>query len=65
MFPKPSKAEGLTISYPFLFTSDATPAEVVRALRIHNGLLDPEMETINSEPDAGPVLGIDGWWMGW
>ncbi len=64
-FPKPTQADGLWVSYPFLFTSDATPPEVVRALRIRHGLLNPALETISEEPDASPVQGEDGWWMTW
>ena len=64
-FPPPRKAEGLWISYPFLFTSEATPPQVVRALRIRHGLLNPGLETISEDPDAPPVQGEDGWWMTW
>ncbi len=64
-FPEPTQAEGVWVSYPFLFTSDATPPQVVRALRIRHGLLDPKLETISEDPDAAPVQGQDGWWMNW
>ena len=64
-FPALSKAEGLIVSYPFLFTSDLTPANVVRGLKIRNGLLDPGGETMSEEPDADPVNGEDGWWTSW
>jgi len=64
-FPAPSGDKGLVVSYPFLFTSDVTPANVVRALRIRNGLLDPSTEILSDEPDADPVAGEEGWWTSW
>jgi outer membrane biosynthesis protein TonB len=64
-FPVPSKKEGLTVSYPFLFTSDLTPANIVRGLKIKNGLLDPATEYMSEEPDADPVDGEEGWWSAW
>ena len=64
-FPVPSKKEGLTVSYPFLFTSDLTPANIVRGLKIKNGLLDPAAEFMSEEPDADPVDGEEGWWSAW
>jgi hypothetical protein len=64
-FPVPSKKEGLTVSYPFLFTSDLTPANIVRGLKIKNGLLDPAKEFMSEEPDADPVDGEEGWWSAW
>ena len=38
-FPDPSK-EALTVRYPFVFTSDRTPAEVTRTLLLRYGLMD-------------------------
>jgi hypothetical protein len=35
-------ADQLTVLYPFLFTSDATPPEVARALKVRYGLLPPD-----------------------
>ena len=64
-FPAPSKKEGLSVSYPFLFTSDLTPANIVRGLKIKNGLLDPTTEMMSEEPDATPVDGEEGWWSAW
>jgi hypothetical protein len=64
-FPVPSKKEGLTVSYPFLFTSDLTPTNIVRGLKIKNGLLDPATEVMSEEPDADPVDGEEGWWSAW
>jgi hypothetical protein len=64
-FPVPGKKEGLTVSYPFLFTSDLTPANIVRGLKIKNGLLDPATERMSEEPDANPVNGEEGWWSAW
>jgi len=39
-FPVP-KTSGASGRYPFLFTSDRTPAEVIRALQDRYGLLPP------------------------
>jgi len=64
-FPAPSAERALAVSYPFLFTSDLTPANVVRALRIRNGLLDPTQEAVSDEPNAEQVAGEEGWWTAW
>jgi hypothetical protein len=40
-FPVPSRPGALE-SYPFLFTTDRTPAEVVRAMKARHGLLPKE-----------------------
>jgi len=64
-FPQPRQEDGVRVSYPFLFTSDTTPPEVVRALRIRHGLLNPALEKISEDPEAEPVQGQEGWWMNW
>jgi hypothetical protein len=58
-FPAPG-AEGLVLRYPFLFTSDLTPPEVVRAMKAHHGLIDEgepgtlDLETLDgSDPRGG------------
>ncbi len=63
-FPKPSK-EGLRVSYPFLFTTDLTPPEIVRALEITYGLRDPDMETVELDGRNPPARGEQGWWESW
>ncbi len=40
-FPGVTQAP-ISVVYPFLFTSDATPMEVARALKVRYGLLPPE-----------------------
>jgi hypothetical protein len=46
----------LTVVYPFVFTSDATPPEVARALKQRYGLLPPESDERMVDPrdDAPP-----------
>lgn len=63
-FPRPSEA-GLRVSYPFLFTSDLTPAPIVRALEITYGLRDPDMETQDYDGRSPPARGEQGWWESW
>ena len=63
-FPQLRRDE-IVVRYPFVFTSDRTPREVVRALQIRNGLLDPGSEFVSEEPDAVPARGENGWWEAW
>jgi hypothetical protein len=63
-FPSPG-GEGLELRYPFLFTSDLTPPEVVRAMKAHHGLIEEgkpgtlELETLDGADPAGGT--IDTW----
>jgi TonB family protein len=60
-FRTPSRP-GLTVVYPFLFTSGATPPEVARALRVRYGL-EPEIPPGDPlDPKASPVPGIVTLW---
>jgi TonB family protein len=60
-FRAPSRA-GLTVVYPFLFTSSATPPEVARALRVRYGL-EPEVPSGDPlDPKAEPVPGTVTLW---
>ena len=63
-FPPPRR-DGTMVRYPFVFTSGRTPNEVVRALQIRNGLLNPGSEFVSEEPDAVPARGENGWWEAW
>jgi hypothetical protein len=58
--------ESVKASYPYLFTSDRTPPEVVRALKVRHGLMPPDPAG-NSEqdPDAPPQRGQNGWYETW
>ncbi|MEC7240500.1 MAG: AgmX/PglI C-terminal domain-containing protein [Myxococcota bacterium] len=62
-FPTHSR-EVIRASYPFLFTSDATPPEVVRALKVRHGLIPPD-PAINEDIDAEPARGQEGWYETW
>ncbi|MFH1468721.1 MAG: AgmX/PglI C-terminal domain-containing protein [Pseudomonadota bacterium] len=58
-FPAPGAA-GLTLRYPFLFSSDLTPPEVVRAMMEQHGLLprepnDPDVDDPERTPPTGTV----------
>lgn len=58
-FPAPG-GEGLTLRYPFLFSSDLTPPEVVRAMMGQHGLLpqepvDPDIGAPDRVPPSGTV----------
>jgi hypothetical protein len=58
--------ESVKASYPYLFTSDRTPPEVVRALKVRHGLIPPD-PTANPEqdPNAEPQQGQNGWYETW
>ena len=61
-FPVPG-TPGTNGRYPFLFTSDLTPPEVVRALQDRYGLLPPEpMETDHKGMFQQPPLGTVVTW---
>jgi hypothetical protein len=49
-------ADRLTVIYPFLFTSDATPPEVARALKVRYGLMpaDPPGDPTNPKESTPP-----------
>jgi outer membrane biosynthesis protein TonB len=58
-FPAPG-GDGLTLRYPFLFSSDLTPPEVVRAMLEQHGLLpqepaDPDIDAPDRIPPSGTV----------
>lgn len=56
-FPAPSHP-GLTVVYPFLFTSDGTPPEVARALKLRYGLVTDDPEIDLTDPKAEPPPGV-------
>lgn len=56
-FPAPSRP-GLTVVYPFLFTSDGTPPEVARALKVRYGLLSEDVDADLTDPKAEPPPGV-------
>lgn len=62
-YPAPG-GEGLSLRYPFLFTSNLTPPEVVRAMKAHHGLIEEgtpgtvDIEAPGRVPDEGT---IEGW----
>ena len=62
-FPTHSR-EVIRASYPFLFTSDATPPEVVRALKVRHGLVPPD-PAVSEDIDAEPARGQEGWYETW
>lgn len=54
-YPAPG-GEGLELRYPFLFSSDLTPPEVVRAMKAAHGLLVEEPVGLDLETlDGGPT----------
>ena len=58
--------EQIRASYPFLFTSDATPREVVRALKVRHGLIPPDPIVRDEEgKEPEPAHGQDGWYETW
>lgn len=64
-FP-PLKRESVKASYPYLFTSDRTPPEVVRALKVRHGLIPPNpVGNPDIDPDAIPQHGQNGWYETW
>ena len=62
-FPNHSR-EAIRASYPFLFTSDATPPEVVRALKVRHGLIPPD-PVMNEDIESEPARGQEGWYETW
>jgi hypothetical protein len=64
-FP-PLQRKSVKASYPFLFTSDRTPPEVVRALKVRHGLIPPD-PAVNpdQDPEAPPQRGQNGWYETW
>ncbi len=63
-FPAPSK-DPLVVSYPYVFVSDLTPPEVVRALYIKHGFLDPDDEIPEDDKRKELASGEDGWYEHW
>ena len=63
-FPAPSK-DPLVVSYPYVFVSDQTPSEVVRALYIKYGFIDPADETSDDDERKSQTSGEDGWYEHW
>jgi TonB family protein len=47
-FPAPGQ-EGLNLRYPFLFSTDLTPPEVVRAMLAAHGLIEEEAQRVDVE----------------
>ena len=62
-YPRPRSALE-AIRYPFLFTSDLTPPEVVRAMKAADGLIEEEEQgTVDVDaPDGGPPVGTVETW---
>jgi len=62
-FPAPG-GEGMSLRYPFLFTSDLTPPEVVRAMKANHGLLEDEAPGLDLETldGADPSTGMYDTW---
>ncbi len=58
-FSAPSRA-GLTVLYPFVFTSNTTAPEAARALKLRYGLvvedLDADLTDARKDPPAGVVI---------
>jgi hypothetical protein len=64
-FPNPARGS-LTVSYPYLFTTEHTPAAEVRAMEIRYGLRDTEAELSGMEdPSRDLESGENGWWERW
>jgi hypothetical protein len=60
------RRDKVTVSYPYLFTTDRTPSEVVRALKVRHGLIPPSpVGKGDLSPDAEPARGQDGWYETW
>ncbi len=63
-YPAPG-GQGIELRYPFLFTSDLTPPEVVRAMKANHGLLEGEEQQgldLDTLDGADPSTGtIDTW----
>ncbi len=63
-FPAPSK-DPLVVSYPYVFVTDLTPSEVVRALYIKYGFIDPDEEVLDEDKRRQMASGEDGWYEHW
>ena len=64
-FP-PSIRGALAVSYPYLFTTEHTPAAEVRAMEIRYGLRDTQSELRGMEdPSRELESGENGWWERW
>ncbi len=55
-------SDQLVVVYPFVFTSDATPPEVARALKVRYGLLPDELEGDPADPKAEVPPGVVYLW---
>ena len=51
-------SECLEVMYPFVFTSDATPPEVARALKVRYGLVPAEPDDDPTDPKAPRTPGV-------
>lgn len=62
-YPAPG-GEGLSLRYPFLFSTDLTPPEVVRAMKANRGLLEEELPGLDLETldGADPATGFWDTW---
>ncbi len=63
-FPEPSK-DPLVLKYPYVFVSDLTPPEVVRALYIEYGFIDPDDEVSPDDKRKKLPSGEAGWYEHW
>ncbi|HJN72340.1 MAG TPA: AgmX/PglI C-terminal domain-containing protein [Myxococcota bacterium] len=68
-FPAPVEA-GTTMRYPLVFTTELTPPEVARALKLKHGLIDAEQEALEAEeaaldPKKREEQGERGWTDSW
>lgn len=60
-FPPPSRPD-LVVVYPFLFTSDTTPPEVARALKLRYGLVTEEIPGDPTDPKTPIPPGLVVTW---
>lgn len=64
-FPNPARGT-LSVSYPYLFSTEHTPVADVRAMEIRYGLRDTEAELSGMEdPSRELESGDNGWWERW
>jgi hypothetical protein len=63
-FPAPAR-DTLVVSYPYVFVSDLTPPEVVRALYIKYGFIDPDQEVTDDDKRKSMASGEEGWYESW
>ncbi len=64
-FPAPARG-ALSVSYPYLFSTEHTPAAEVRAMEVRYGLRDTAAELNGMEDPARELeSGENGWWERW